>query len=131
MGSFFGKLHAQVGSCLEQGMGATCAGIAGLQAAVDAPDRVRGVQLLDVSLRMLHTSKQAPWQRPLVSSFQRLLRTTQLGAWFFKAIAKPQVLTTCYATAHVPCNAGDAQQTWPVRRTSRASFKSAMPTARR
>ncbi len=76
------------------------AGIAGLQAAVDAPCKVRGVQLLDVSLRMLHVTKQAPWQRPLVASFQRLLRTTQLGAWFFGAIAKPRnirsILRECY-----------------------------------
>ena len=67
------------------------AGIAGLQAAVDAPDKVAGVQMLDVSLRMLHTKKQAPWQRPLVSAFQRLLRETPLGKLFFGAIAKPAV----------------------------------------
>ncbi len=67
------------------------AGIAGLQAAVDAPGRVAGVQLLDVSLRMLHTKKQAAWQRPLVTAFQRLLRETQLGKWFFATIAKPDV----------------------------------------
>ena len=66
-------------------------GIAGLQAAVDAPGRVAGVQLLDVSLRMLHTKKQAAWQRPLVTAFQRLLRETQLGKWFFATIAKPDV----------------------------------------
>lgn len=66
-------------------------GIAGLQAAVDAPGRVAGVQLLDVSLRMLHTTKQAAWQRPLVTAFQRLLRETQLGKWFFATIAKPDV----------------------------------------
>jgi hypothetical protein len=74
-----------------------CPGIAGLQAAVDAPDKVRGVQLLDISLRMLHTTKQQPWQRPLVSTFQRLLRETQLGQWFFKAVAKPQVLISIMA----------------------------------
>lgn len=67
------------------------AGIAGLQAAVDAPEKVAGVQLMDVSLRMLHTKKQAAWQRPLVTAFQRLLRETQLGKWFFGTIAKPDV----------------------------------------
>ncbi|CAL8471802.1 g11344 [Coccomyxa elongata] len=78
-------------------------GIAGLQAAVQAPEKVKGVQLLDVSLRMLHTKKQQPWQRPLVSSFQRLLRETQLGQWFFSAVAKPQnvksILQECYGDA--------------------------------
>lgn len=77
-----------------------CAGIAGLQAAVDAPSKVRGVQLLDVSLRMLHTTKQQPWQRPLVSGFQRLLRETQLGQWFFSAVAKPQVTSMCNRPLH-------------------------------
>ena len=67
------------------------AGIAGLQAAVDAPGRVAGVQLMDVSLRMLHTKKQAAWQRPLVTAFQQVLRETPLGAWFFRTIAKPDV----------------------------------------
>jgi hypothetical protein len=67
------------------------AGIVGLQAAVDAgADTVAGVQLLDVSLRMLHVSKQAPWQRPLVAALQRLLRDTPLGTWFFSSVARPQ-----------------------------------------
>ena len=45
-------------------------GIAGLQAAVDAPEKVRGVQLMNVSLRMLHTTKQArpPLQGPFADS---------------------------------------------------------------
>ena len=79
------------------------AGIAGLQAAVDAPSKVAGVQLLDVSLRMLHSKKQAPWQRPLVSAFQRLLRETPLGKLFFGAIAKPAVsspLPSTHSMAH-------------------------------
>lgn len=76
------------------------AGIAGLQAAVDAPSKVRGVQLLDISLRMLHTTKQQPWQRPLVTGFQRLLRDTQLGQWFFGAVAKPQVLSQFFVPFH-------------------------------
>lgn len=76
------------------GIVVSTSGIAGLQAAVDAPEKVRGVQLMNVSLRMLHTTKQAPWQRPLVSSFQRLLRETQVGVWLFNAVAKPQVTCT-------------------------------------
>lgn len=64
-----------------------------------APSKVAGVQLLDVSLRMLHTKKQAPWQRPLVSAFQRLLRETPLGKLFFGAIAKPAV-----SMRSGPCN---------------------------
>lgn len=52
---------------------------------------VAGVQLLDVSLRMLHVRKQAPWQRPLVAALQRILRDTPLGTWFFSSVAKSAV----------------------------------------
>lgn len=75
-------------------------GLAGLQAAIDAPDTVAGVQVLNISLRMLHADKQAPWQRPLVAALQRVLRETQLGVRFFGAIATKQsvrtVLQQCY-----------------------------------
>lgn len=76
---------------------------------MDAPEKCLGVQLMNVSLRMLHTTKQAPWQRPLVASFQRLLRETQVGRWFFNAIAKPQV--TC---AHIASGAAMPGCTLPV-----------------
>ena len=79
------------------------AGIAGLQAAVDAPGRVAGVQLMDVSLRMLHTQKQAAWQRPLVTAIQRVLRETPLGAWFFNTIAKPDVRQCLLRPSHAFC----------------------------
>ncbi|KAK9821095.1 hypothetical protein WJX81_001836 [Elliptochloris bilobata] len=76
-------------------------GIVGLQAAVDGGlAAVAGVQLLDVSLRMLHVRKQAPWQRPLVAALQRALRDTPLGTWFFSSVAKPatvkSILQQCY-----------------------------------
>ncbi|PRW20472.1 chloroplastic isoform X1 [Chlorella sorokiniana] len=75
-------------------------GIAGLQAAIDDPSLVRGVQIMNISLRMLHVSKQAPWQRPLVKTLQDTLRTSPLGAWFFGQIANTkgvrQVLQQCY-----------------------------------
>ena len=47
--------------------------------------------MLNISLRMLHADKQAPWQRPLVAALQRVLRETQLGVRFFGAIATQQV----------------------------------------
>ncbi|KAL4424712.1 hypothetical protein ABPG77_000055 [Micractinium sp. CCAP 211/92] len=75
-------------------------GIAGLQAAIDEPSLYNGVQIINISLRMLHISKQAPWQRPLVKALQDTLRTTALGPWFFGQIATPQgvknVLRQCY-----------------------------------
>uniref|UniRef100_A0A7S1XB42 AB hydrolase-1 domain-containing protein n=1 Tax=Tetraselmis chuii TaxID=63592 RepID=A0A7S1XB42_9CHLO len=63
-------------------------GVACLQAAVNRSDLVQGVQLLDVSLRMLHTSKQPPLARPFIAYFQKLLRTTSLGRSFFAQVAQ-------------------------------------------
>ncbi len=60
----------------------TCAfavGLAGLQAAIQQPERIRGVQLTNISLRMLHASKQSRLQRPAVAMVQRVLRETNLG----------------------------------------------------
>jgi hypothetical protein len=50
------------------------AGLAGLCAGISRPDLVRGVQLINISLRGLHVDRQPAWQRPLVASFQRLLK---------------------------------------------------------
>lgn len=75
-------------------------GIAALAAAAASPASVRGVQLMDVSLRMLHTSKQAPWQRPLVAALQRFLRETAAGEAFFGTVATRatvgSILKKCY-----------------------------------
>ena len=54
-------------------------GLAALCAAVDFPDAVRGVALINVSLRGLHVSKQPPAARPLIAAFQvRTPRTAGL-----------------------------------------------------
>jgi hypothetical protein len=50
------------------------AGLAGLTAGILRPDLVRGVQLINISLRGLHVDRQPAWQRPLVAAFQRLLK---------------------------------------------------------
>eukprot|EP00884_Botryococcus_braunii_P007381 jgi/Botrbrau1/16644/Bobra.0068s0061.1 len=75
-------------------------GIAGLEAAVRDHNRVRGVQLLNISLRMLHEKKQSPLMRPLVRGLQQTLRDTPLGEWFFSSVAQPQtvrsILQQCY-----------------------------------
>ena len=48
-------------------------------------------QLIDISLRNLHVTRQSPFARPFVAAFQRLLRETDIGRLFFKSVAKPQV----------------------------------------
>ncbi|KAL6768019.1 CPLD60 [Auxenochlorella protothecoides x Auxenochlorella symbiontica] len=74
--------------------------LAGLQAAVKDPAIVRAVQVINISLRALHVSKQAAWKRPAVSTLQRALRTTGAGPWLFKRLATRdgvrRVLQTCY-----------------------------------
>ena len=60
------------------------AGLAALQAAIDCPEKVRGVQLLDISLRMLHIRNQPAWKKPLVKGLQNVLRNTPVGGFFFK-----------------------------------------------
>jgi pimeloyl-ACP methyl ester carboxylesterase len=86
-------------------------GLVGLQAALDDDvsgggpggkegGLVRGVQLMNVSLRALHVSKQAPLARPLVSALQWALRETPLGGLFFGQVATGEgvrgVLRQCY-----------------------------------
>lgn len=75
-------------------------GIVGLQAALYDSDSVRGLMLLNVSLRMLHIRKQQWFARPFVRSFQNLLRNTDLGKRFFQAVATSEsikrILCECY-----------------------------------
>lgn len=75
-------------------------GIAGLEAAIKAPERVASVQVMNISLRMLHEKKQSDIAKPFVSALQKTLRTTPLGSWFFSQIATEKgvrnVLQQCY-----------------------------------
>ncbi|CAI9754709.1 unnamed protein product [Fraxinus pennsylvanica] len=75
-------------------------GVVGLQAAVMKPEICRGIFLLNISLRMLHIKKQPWYGRPLIKSFQSLLRNTGVGKFFFKAVATPDsvrnILCQCY-----------------------------------
>jgi len=75
-------------------------GLAGLQAAIDEPELIPAVQVMNISLRMLHISKQAPLAKPLVAALQQTLRTTDLGKLFFSQVATAKgvksVLQQCY-----------------------------------
>ncbi|PNW75838.1 hypothetical protein CHLRE_12g558550v5 [Chlamydomonas reinhardtii] len=62
-------------------------GLAGLQASIVAPELVKGVQCIDISLRGLHVKRQPAWQRPFVAAFQRFLRETDAGKAFFGNVA--------------------------------------------
>ena len=83
-------------------------GIAALSAAAsaaadaggDATSRVRGVVLLDVSLRELHLSKQPALMQPLVAALQRTLRTTPLGLSFFAQVARADAVKAVLREAY-------------------------------
>ncbi len=69
--------------------------IVALQAAVDAPDTVLGLTLLNCSLRLLHVRKRStlPWHRRYSTPvIQRLLGYRPIGHFFFSRLAKAKVL---------------------------------------
>ena len=49
------------------------------------------MQVHNISLRMLHLTKQTRIQRVFVARLQRLLRETRIGETFFRAVAQPRV----------------------------------------
>jgi len=67
-------------------------GCVGLQAAVTNPELVKGVVLIDVSLRMLNVKKQPPLIKPVVRLIQDTLRDTPAGEFFFKQVAERKAL---------------------------------------
>ncbi|MGF1535908.1 MAG: alpha/beta fold hydrolase [Elainellaceae cyanobacterium] len=79
--------------------------IVALQTAVSAPDLVRGVAMLNCSLRLLHDKRRStlPWHRRVGAPIlQRLLGIQWLGYGFFKLLARrgtvKNVLTQAYAS---------------------------------
>jgi pimeloyl-ACP methyl ester carboxylesterase len=69
--------------------------IAAMQAAVMAPNQVRGIAMLDCSLRLLHDRRRAtqPWIKQVGTPIlQRFLQIRWLGHTFFKQIAHPQTV---------------------------------------
>ncbi|KAL5720556.1 hypothetical protein ACHQM5_013220 [Ranunculus cassubicifolius] len=75
-------------------------GLVGLQAAIMNSQLCKGILLINISLRMLHITKQPWFGRPFIRSFQNLLRDTSVGKFFFKSVATPQsvksILCQCY-----------------------------------
>ncbi|KAI4383663.1 hypothetical protein MLD38_009472 [Melastoma candidum] len=75
-------------------------GVVGLQAAVMQPDICRGVMVINISLRLLHIKKQPWYGKPLIRSFQNLLRNTPVGRFFFQSVATAEsvksILRQCY-----------------------------------
>ncbi len=69
--------------------------IVAMQTAVDNAEWVRGLGILNCSLRLLHERKRInlPWYRNLGASFmQKLLSNPQVGRFFFQQIARPNTV---------------------------------------
>lgn len=78
-------------------------GSVGLQLAVEYPTLVKGVALLDPSLRMLHFTKQGLFEKPFVPAIQWVLRETSIGDFFFGLVATPTTVQTILRTIY-PAN---------------------------
>ena len=68
--------------------------IVAMQAAVDGPEWVSGVALLNCSLRLLHDRKRAtqPFYKQLAPLLQNVLQIKPIGNFFFKQIAQPKTV---------------------------------------
>ena len=68
--------------------------IVAMQAAVDAPEWVSGVALLNCSLRLLHDRKRAtqPFYKQLAPLLQNVLQVKPIGKFFFQQIAQPKTV---------------------------------------
>ena len=68
--------------------------IAAMQAAVDGPEWVKGVALLNCSLRLLHDRKRAtqPFYKQFAPLLQNVLQYKPIGNWFFNQIAQPKTV---------------------------------------
>lgn len=72
----------------------------GLVTALSDASIVKGLLLLNISLRQLHIKKQSWFAKPFVKALQNTLRTTDIGRWFFSSVATPRsvknILSQCY-----------------------------------
>lgn len=77
--------------------------VVALQLAVDAPDQVRGLWLLNCSLRLLHDRRRAtqPWfKRMGTPILQQVLQRKAIGHWFFNQLARPKTVKNILQQAY-------------------------------
>jgi pimeloyl-ACP methyl ester carboxylesterase len=78
--------------------------IVAMQTAVDHPDAVLGIAMLNCSLRLLHDRRRAtlPWYRSMGAPLlQRVLAIRWLGRNFFKLIARPNTVRKILLKAYI------------------------------
>ena len=81
-------------------VGNSVGGVVALEAAARQTDLVKGVILINISLRALHVKKQPPLQRPFVAALQTFLRETNIGNYFFNSVAKPNSIKNILGQAY-------------------------------
>jgi pimeloyl-ACP methyl ester carboxylesterase len=77
--------------------------VAIMQAAVDEPEMVTGVALLNCSLRLLHERKQAtqPWFKRIGTPIvQQVLQNKAIGNFFFQQLAQPTTVKNILRQAY-------------------------------
>lgn len=77
----------------------------GLQVAIDNPNLINSVTILDPSLRKLNVKRQNPFFVPLVTLFQTFLRESDVGKAFFANVATPKTVRNVLEQAY-----GDPEQ---------------------
>lgn len=67
-------------------VGNSAGALAALQAAVAAPHLLRGLMLLDCSMRAMHEANQPGLVHPLISLAQWVMQHTPIGQWLVGAV---------------------------------------------
>lgn len=74
--------------------------IVALQAAVNQPEQVRSLALLDCALRLQHERKLNWYRRLIFPHAQKLLTYSPIGYFFFSKLAQPQVIRKALLKAY-------------------------------
>jgi pimeloyl-ACP methyl ester carboxylesterase len=69
-------------------VGNSAGALAALQAAVNAPHLLRGMVLLDCTMRTMHERNQTAMMHPLISALQYVLHDTPLGQWAVDSVLR-------------------------------------------
>jgi len=82
-------------------------GLVGLQTALTSNKNIKGIILINISLRLLHKRKQSFLQKPIVSAIQTVLRETLIGQSFFKNVATGTTVRSILRQAYADPNSID------------------------
>ncbi|KAF6254244.1 Alpha/Beta hydrolase protein [Scenedesmus sp. NREL 46B-D3] len=82
-------------------VGNSAGALSALQAAVNAPHLLRGLVLLDCTMRNMHKRNQPAFLHPAISALQFVLRDTPIGQWAVDAVLRtPGMLKAVLKSAY-------------------------------